>query len=114
MIETKVHLNTLYNCQMTKNLWNNIIFFLNRVLGTAMMQSPALCILGMIPEGVGLTGQQVSWCRLALITDCRIVLRNWKTKNVIPFNEWCGEITKIANYEQLIFKLVWRMKQGKK
>ena len=95
----------LYGCQMTRDLWNNIILFLNRVLGTKMIQNPALCILGIIPEGIGLTGHQVVWCRLALITGCRIVLRHWKAKNAIPFNEWCGEMTKIANYEQLIFKL---------
>lgn len=100
---TLIHM--LYECQMTWNLWENIITFLNKILRTELLQSPALCILGIITEGVDLSAQQTIWCRLALTTGCRIVLRHWKTKNIIPFNEWLGEMTKIANYEQLIFKL---------
>lgn len=95
----------LYECEMTQNLWERIILFINKVLRTDLSQSPALCILGIITEGVELLSQQTQWCRVALITGCRIVLRHWKSKSVIPFNEWMGEMTKIASYEQLIFRL---------
>lgn len=98
-------LHMLYECKMTQNLWENMITFLGDVLGAELLQSPALCILGIITEGVGLSAQQTLWCRLALITGCRVVLRHWKTKGTIPFNEWMVEMTKIASYEQMIYKL---------
>ncbi len=84
---------------MTQNLWENVILFINKVLRTDLSQSPALCILGVIAKGLELSSQQTLWCRLALAMGCRIVLRHWKSKNVIPLNEWLGEMTKIANYE---------------
>ncbi len=66
------------------------------------------CVLHIVyntRREVGLSAQQILWGTLALITGCMIVLRHWKTKNTIPFNEWWAEMTKITNYEQLIFKL---------
>ncbi len=100
---TLIHM--LYKCHMSENLWENIIIFLNKVLSTELLQSPAFYILCIIPGEVGLSAQQILWCRLALLTGCRIVLRHRKTKNTIPFNERCGEMIKITKYEQLIFKL---------
>lgn len=102
-IGTLIHM--LYECQRTHDLWENIILLLNKILRTNLVQSPALCILGIITEGVDLSTQQTMWCRLALAIGCRIILRHWKTKTVIPFNEWLTEIIKIASYEQLSFKL---------
>ncbi len=104
MIGAEAHSLMLYECQMTWNVWENIIIFLSKVLGTEL-RSPALCILGIITEGVGLSAQQTLLRRLSLTTGCRIVLMHWKTKNIILFNEWLGEMTNIASYEQLIFKL---------
>lgn len=82
-----------YTCCMNvkSHLWgkNNNVFRID------LSQSPALCILGIIAEGVELSFQQTLWCRLALTTGCRIVLRHWKSKNVLPFNEWLGEMSKI-------------------
>ena len=106
-------MHMLYECQMTTNLWEHIITFINKVLRADLIQNPALCILGIIPAGVDLSVQQTLWCRLALITGCRIVLRHWKSKHIIPFNEWCGEMTKMASYEQLIFNFNDRRYFGK-
>uniref|UniRef100_A0A671VMM1 Reverse transcriptase zinc-binding domain-containing protein n=1 Tax=Sparus aurata TaxID=8175 RepID=A0A671VMM1_SPAAU len=69
---TLIHM--LYECQMTWNLWENVIIFLNNVFRTELIQSPALCILGILTEGVDLSAQQTLWCRLALSTSCRTVL----------------------------------------
>lgn len=98
-------LHMLYECEKTQNLWENIILFINKVFGIDLSRSPALCILGIVTEGVELSLQQTLWCRLALTTGCRIVLRHWKTKNILQFNEWLEEMNKIASYEQLIFRL---------
>ena len=65
----------------------------------------ALCILGILTEGEDLSALQTLWCRLALSTGCRIVLRLRKTKSIILFSKWLTEMTKIANYEQLIFRV---------
>ena len=105
VIGADANLHMLYECQMTWNLWENVIMFLNNVFRSEFIQSPALCILGILTEGVDLSAQQTLWCRLALSTGCRIVLRHCKTKNIIPFSEWLTEMTKIANYEQLLFKV---------
>uniref|UniRef100_A0A3P8RLF1 Reverse transcriptase domain-containing protein n=1 Tax=Amphiprion percula TaxID=161767 RepID=A0A3P8RLF1_AMPPE len=98
-------LHMLYDCYLTQNLWKTIIGFVNKVLGTKFVQNPALCTLGIGVREEGLTVQQTLWCRLALSTGCRIVLRHWKTDNIVSFSEWMGEMTKIANFEQSIFKI---------
>lgn len=95
-------LHMLYECELTQNFWGKITSCISKALRTEIIPSPALCILGLIPEGVELSSQQILWCRLALTTGCRIVLRHWKSKNEVPFNEWVGEMTKVASYEVLI------------
>lgn len=62
-------------------------------------------ILGIITERWGMTLKQQLWYRLAFIKGGRIALRHWKTKNIIPFNKWLGEMNKIASCEQVIFRL---------
>jgi len=68
----------MYECEMTHNLWEKIILLINKVLRTDLSQSPALCMLSIITEGVELSYQQTQWCRLALTTGCRVVLRHQK------------------------------------
>uniref|UniRef100_A0A3Q1FEA2 Reverse transcriptase zinc-binding domain-containing protein n=1 Tax=Acanthochromis polyacanthus TaxID=80966 RepID=A0A3Q1FEA2_9TELE len=86
-------LHMLYECEMTQNLWRKIILFVNKVLEIDVYQSPALCILGLMTDEMGMSYQQTIWCEMALTIGCRIVLRHWKSKNVITFNEWLEEMT---------------------
>uniref|UniRef100_A0A8C9X0Z3 Uncharacterized protein n=1 Tax=Sander lucioperca TaxID=283035 RepID=A0A8C9X0Z3_SANLU len=45
-------MHMLYDCQMTTNLWKDIITFVNKVLRADLIQNPAPCILGIIPAGL--------------------------------------------------------------
>lgn len=100
---TFVHM--LYSCPRIELLWSKIIYFINTVMSSTLVQHPLLCLLGVLPKGSGLTVDQIVWCRTALNTGCRIVLRHWKSKEVILVKEWFDEMAKIASYERLCYRL---------
>ena len=102
-------LHMLYSCPMIDILWSKIITFINTVMASSLAQGPMLCILGMVPKESGLNAHQTSWCRIALITGCRIVLRHCKTRGDISFKEWMDKIAKISFYERLCYKMINRM-----
>ena len=104
MCGTLVHM--LYSCPRIDLLWSKIISFINIVMCSTLVQQPLLCLLGALPKGSGLNVHQIAWCRTALITGCRIVLRHWKTKGDISVKEWFDEMAKIASYEKLCYRMM--------
>lgn len=88
--------------------WAGNISFINTVMTSTLVQEPMLCLLGVLLKGNGLHANQISWCRAALLTRCRIVLRHWKTKGEISLKEWLGEMAKMSSYERLSYKLMDR------
>lgn len=88
----------LYECDKTKDMWNTVILFVNKVLGTHLVKSPALCLLGLIPENIQMSKHHKSWCRLAMTTGCRITLRHWKSPT---FKEWIQVLSSMASYERV-------------
>ncbi len=101
---TFIHM--MYSCPMIDLVWSEIISFINTVMCSALAQHPLLCLLGVIPEGSGLSVHQIVWCRTALITGCRIVLRNWKTRGSVSMKERFDEMAKISSYEKLCYRLL--------
>lgn len=99
-------LHMLYSCPMIDPLWSEIVSFINNLLTTALVRHPLLCLLGVVPQGNGLNSHQSSWCRIALITGCRIILRHWKTQVVVSMVEWFNEMSKIASYEKLCYRMI--------
>lgn len=98
-------LHMLYSCPMIDLLWSKIMFFINTVMSSALVQQPLFCLLGMPPKGSGKNIYQIAWCRTALTTGCKIVLPHWKTKGEILVKEWFDEMAKISSYERLCYRL---------
>ena len=94
-----------YECEMVYNFWVAVIQCINKVLKVEFREGPALCILGILPRKSGLSTQRCIWVKLALATANRVVLRHWKSKEKISLKEWRDELTKIASFEQLIYKI---------
>ena len=94
---TFVHM--LYSCPRIDLLWSKISSFIKTVMSSTLVQQLLLCLLGVLPKGSGPTVHQIVWCRTALTTRCRIVLRHWKSKEAISAKEWFDEMVKIASYE---------------
>ena len=42
----------------TIDMWNAIIMFLNKMLGTHLIKNPALCLLGLLPDNVQMSNRQ--------------------------------------------------------
>lgn len=88
----------MYKCEKILNVWENVILCHSSTKYLKFILEPRTMCLEV-------SYQQTLWCRLALITGCRIALRHWKTQIIIQFNEWLREINKITSYGQLMFRL---------
>ena len=88
-----------------KCLWMAVIQCINKVLKVEFREGPAPCILGILPRKSGLFTQICTWVKLPLATGNRVVLRHWTSEEGISFIEWRDELTKIASFEQLIYKI---------
>ncbi len=100
---TLIHM--LYECDVVHSLWVVVIQYINNALKVELRENPALCILGILQRKTGLSQQLCLWVKLALATGNRVILRHWKSKEKISFKEWRDELTKIASFEQLIYKI---------
>ncbi len=89
-------------------MWNEIIAFLNKMFGIQLIKHPTLCLLGLIPDNVGMTKREKSWCQLAMITGCRITLRHWKSPTLSTFKEWIEVLSSMASYEQVTYRITGR------
>ena len=98
-------LHKLYSFPMIDFPWSQRISFINTLISSTLIQQPMLCLLGIVPKGRCLNIHQISWCRNALISRCRILLRHWKTKEEILVREWFNYIAKISSYERLCYRL---------
>lgn len=105
-VGTLVHM--LYECDKTKDMWNAIIEFLNKVLGTHFIKNPALCLLGLLPDNIQMSKHQKLWCRLAMTTGCRITLRHWKSPTQSTFKEWIQVLSSMASYERVTYRVAGR------
>ncbi len=61
--EVGTMLHMLYNCDMVKDLWGKIESFINELFNISQIKSPALCMLGIIPEELRIHGLNRQWCR---------------------------------------------------
>ncbi|XP_039473704.1 uncharacterized protein LOC120442039 [Oreochromis aureus] len=76
---TLVHM--LYTCRKNDYLWDGIINLVNDIFKLNLSKSPAVCVLGLLPDNSILSKKQRLWMRLAFITGCRIILRHWKSSS---------------------------------
>jgi len=60
-------------------------------------------MLGIIPEDMHIPWQQMLWCRLDMVYDCRVILRHWKSSPPSSYDEWIELMLNIA-YEIVIFR----------
>ncbi len=95
-IGTMVHM--LYECDKVKELWEKIVQFVNNIFSLTLHKNPALCMLGILPEDACLSWQQRQWCRLAMVSGCRVILRHWKSVTPSSFDEWLELMSNIASY----------------
>uniref|UniRef100_A0A668AAB0 Reverse transcriptase zinc-binding domain-containing protein n=1 Tax=Myripristis murdjan TaxID=586833 RepID=A0A668AAB0_9TELE len=100
---TLIHM--FYECDVVHSLWGAVIQCINNALKVKLRENPALCILGILQRKIGLSQQLRLWVKLALATGNRVILRHWKSTEKISFKEWRDELTKIASFEQLIYKI---------
>ena len=105
-VGTLVHM--LYYCEKNANLWEGVVALLNDLLGLQLTKTPALCILGLVPDNNTLTGRQKIWIRLATITGRRITLRHWKSSTRCCFKEWTEQMTRMASYERVTYRVMGR------
>ncbi len=84
-------------------LWfNMIVQCVNNMFGLTLHRNPALCMLGILSENACKLRQ---WCRLALVSGWRVILRHWKSVTPSSFDEWLELMSGIAGYERVIFKV---------
>lgn len=102
-VGTLVHM--LYDCDKTNDMWNEIISFLNKMFGILLIKNPTLCLLGLLPDNVQMSKRLKSWCRLAMITGCRITLRHWKSPTFSTFKEWIEVLSSMASYERVTYRV---------
>ena len=103
--ETGTLVHMFYGCDMVRNFWDEIISFINKLYCISLTKSPALCMLGIIPSTFKMCELKKLWCRLAMLTGCRIIARQWKTTSPSSFKNWIELMTNIANYERVISRL---------
>ena len=78
------------------------------MLGIQLIKNPSLCLLGLIPDNIQISKRQKSWCRLAMITGCRITLRHWKSPTSSTFKEWIDVLSSMAGYERVTYRVAGR------
>ncbi len=101
-------LHMLHNCDIIKDLWEKTVSFINELFNISLIKSPALCMLGIIPKELRMHGLNRQWCRMAMLTGCRIIVRQWKTTTPSSFEHWIEVMSNTATYEQVIFRLSGR------
>ena len=89
-------------------LWERVVTLLNDLFELQLTKIPALCILGLLPENNTLTGRQRLWIRLAATTGCRIILKHWKSSTPSCFKEWTEQMTRMATYEWVTYRVMGR------
>uniref|UniRef100_A0A3B4GQM0 Reverse transcriptase zinc-binding domain-containing protein n=2 Tax=Haplochromini TaxID=319058 RepID=A0A3B4GQM0_9CICH len=97
---TLVHM--LYTCRKNDYLWDGIINLVNDIFKLNRSKSPAVCVLGLLPDNSILSRRQRLWMRLAFITGCRIILRHWKSSSPCSLREWTEQMSKMALYERVV------------
>lgn len=108
--ETGTLVYMLYGCRKNYHLWDGIITLLKGLFQLNFSKSQALCILGLVPDciNLNLNVRQGQWVRLAAVTGCRIILRHWKSSDFCCFKEWSEQMTKMALYEQITYRVKGR------
>lgn len=105
-VGTLVHM--LYSCEKNVQLWEGVVTLLNDLFRMQLSKTPALCILGLLPDNNTLTVRQRLWVRLATTTGCRIILRHWKSTNPCCFKEWIELMTRMATFERVTYRVMGR------
>ncbi|CAI5697422.1 unnamed protein product [Oreochromis niloticus] len=103
---TLVHM--LYTCRKNDYLWDGIINLVNDIFKLNLSKSPAVCVLGLLPDNSILSKKQRLWMRLAFITGCRIILRHWKSSSPCSLREWTEQMSKMASYERVMYRIKGR------
>ena len=78
------------------------------LFGLQLTKTRALCILGLLPDNNTLTSRQRLWIRLATTTGCRIILGHWKSSTLCCFREWTEQMTRMATYERVTYRVMGR------
>uniref|UniRef100_A0A3P9DFP2 Reverse transcriptase domain-containing protein n=1 Tax=Maylandia zebra TaxID=106582 RepID=A0A3P9DFP2_9CICH len=105
-VGTLVHM--LYTCRKNDYLWDGIINLVNDIFKLNLSKSPAICVLGLLPDGNILSKKQRLWMRLAFITGCRVILRHWKSSSPCSFKEWTEQMSRMASYERVMYRMKGR------
>lgn len=95
----------LYGCDMVRDFRDEIISFINELYCISPTNSPALGMLGIIPSKSKMCDLRKSWCRLAMLTAYRIIVRQWKKTSPSSFKNWIELTTNIVSYERAISRL---------
>uniref|UniRef100_A0A3P9CYM2 Reverse transcriptase domain-containing protein n=1 Tax=Maylandia zebra TaxID=106582 RepID=A0A3P9CYM2_9CICH len=105
-VGTLVHM--LYTCRKNDYLWDGIINLVNDIFKLNLSKSPAICVLGLLPDDNILSKKQRLWMRLAFITGCRVILRHWKSSSPCSFKEWTEQMSRMASYERVMYRMKGR------
>lgn len=57
-------------------MWKIHVNLMNDLFHLNLSKSPALCVLGLLPDSMNLSGRQRLWVHLAVMTGCRIILHH--------------------------------------
>lgn len=106
--ETGTLLHMLYECEKVRKMWDEIVVFLSEILNEKLNNSPAACLLGLLPKEIKLSKYQGMWYRMAMISGCRIALRHWKSPTDITFKEWMELMFRTASYDRVTYRVAGR------
>lgn len=66
------------NVTRWRNCGGKNVHFVNTFC-LSLYKNPALFMLGIILEDMRMSQEQMLWCRLAMASECRVILRHWKS-----------------------------------
>lgn len=69
-------IHMLYECDKVEEVWEKIVQFVNNTFSLSLYKNPAFCMLGIMVEEMCISRKQMLWCRLAMVSECRVILRN--------------------------------------
>lgn len=70
-------------------MWKIHVNLMNDLFHLNLSKSPALCVLGLLPDSMNLSGRQRLWVHLAVMTGCRIILHHL---TLVDMNRSCTEL----------------------
>ena len=104
-VGTLIH--TLWECPVIESFWNEIHNCIVAMTRVDFPFCPRLYILG--------DPKQVAHCEYAdfiltaIMIGRQVLMRGWKKAGSPSFQEWYGEIGRVAAYEEMIYRRTDRM-----